>query len=303
MVVTLPAVQVGEPIRSGALTVFPLFGPASSELQYRLADEAIADQQVVVEEVSEGGSVPELRVENKGGESVLFLEGEELVGAKQNRVLNTSVLVAAHSTLKIPVSCVERGRWAYRTRQFGSSGRQATPQLRRTLKASVSMALKAQQGYRSDQAEVWRGIDTLHAKHCVDSQTAAMADAYQAYHDQVAAIREKFAYVAGAMGMAVAMGPHVVSLDYFDQPATCRKVWNRLVSGFVFDALDAGTPDQLATAEDVDRLLAATRAAAWSTQAAVGDGEDWRAETTTGDLASVLSLTGNIVHASVVSAS
>jgi transposase len=46
---------------------------------------------VTVQEVSEGGSVPDLLVENSGDTRVLFLEGEELVGAKQNRILNTSV--------------------------------------------------------------------------------------------------------------------------------------------------------------------------------------------------------------------
>jgi ARG and Rhodanese-Phosphatase-superfamily-associated Protein domain len=73
-----------------------------------------------VEEVSEGGSVPDLLVTNLGGSRVLFLEGEELRGAKRNRVLNTSVLVAAHSKTRIPVRCVEQGRWRYRSRHFVS---------------------------------------------------------------------------------------------------------------------------------------------------------------------------------------
>ena len=71
---------------------------------------------------SESGSVPELVVENPLAERVLLYDGEELVGAKQNRILNVSVLVEAKSTLTIPVSCVEQGRWsrtlgAFRARQ------------------------------------------------------------------------------------------------------------------------------------------------------------------------------------------
>jgi len=45
--------------------------------------------------------------------------------------------------------------------------------------------------------------------------------------------------VEGATGLAVAIGNKVVALDLFDKPATCRKVWNRLLSGLVLDALEA----------------------------------------------------------------
>ena len=108
---TLPDVRIGDAIRHGALTVFPLYGSALGSVDYLLSDEAISAGTVTVEEVSEGGSVPNLLVTNQGDSRVLFLEGEELRGAKQNRVLNTSVLIAAHSKSPIPVSCVEQGRW------------------------------------------------------------------------------------------------------------------------------------------------------------------------------------------------
>jgi len=44
--------------------------------------------------------VPELLVINQGERAVLLVDGEELVGAKQNRVLNTSVLVRGKSETK-----------------------------------------------------------------------------------------------------------------------------------------------------------------------------------------------------------
>ena len=74
-----------------------------------------------ITEVDEAGAVSQLKVVNPTNQPLLLLDGEELVGAKQNRVLNTTVLVAAKSELTIPVSCVEQGRWGYRGRHFAPS--------------------------------------------------------------------------------------------------------------------------------------------------------------------------------------
>ena len=66
----------------------------------------------------QAGSVPFLKVANRADRPLLPLDGEELLGAKQNRILNTTVRVAAHTEVTIPVSCVEQGRWGYRGRQL-----------------------------------------------------------------------------------------------------------------------------------------------------------------------------------------
>ena len=63
---TLPDVRVGDPIRHEALAVFPLFSALDAGLDYLLSDEAIQAGAVTVEEVSEGGSVPNLLVTNRG---------------------------------------------------------------------------------------------------------------------------------------------------------------------------------------------------------------------------------------------
>ncbi len=302
MSVALPKLRVGDPLRHEALIVFPLFSEQDGEVDYRLSDEALAEQSLLVEEVSEGGSVPDLLVENKGDVRVLFLEGEELVGAKQNRILNTSVLVAAHTKIKIPVSCVEQGRWGYKSRYFGSSGSHSPSKLRRALKGSVSKSIKEERGYRSDQAEVWKEVACLHAAHAVDSGTGAMSDAFDTYQERIASYREQLNYAEGASGVAVAIGDRVVSIDLFDKPATCRKVWDRLLSGAVFDALEAGQTDNVASAADVEQLLAAAGDLSWEQSKAVGEGVEYRAESKRGDHASALAFEDTLVHSSVLSA-
>ena len=158
MAVAFPQVRIGVPLHFKTLSVFPLFTEPNGSVEYVLADEAIRDQLLTVQEVSEAGSVPELLVENKADVRVLFIEGEELVGAKQNRILNTSILVAAKSKTKIPVSCVEQGRWGYTSKFFGSSGSHSPSKVRYALKGSVTASLKHGGTRHSDQGEVWNKL-------------------------------------------------------------------------------------------------------------------------------------------------
>ena len=253
-----------------------------------------------VEEVSEGGSVPELLVENKADIRVLFIEGEELVGAKQNRILNTSILVAAKSKTKIPVSCVEHGRWGYKSKSFGSSGSHSPSKLRYALKASVTQSLEAVGSRQSNQGEVWNQVAECNAMHEVQSPTGAMSDAFEAYKNQVAEFQEKLKYVEGASGMAVVVGNKVVGCDLFDKPSTLRKVWNRLLSGLVFGALEAKETSDTAQSSDIDQLLKTTNDAAWKPTEPIGEGEEYRAELGNGEQASALTFHDSLVHGSVL---
>ncbi len=131
----ISGVTVGLDVSFQNLTMFPLLGEPEAEAadsagsgspsdarasaaDYLMLDEALGSGWARVTEISESGSVPELRFVNNGAQPVFILDGEELVGAKQNRVVNLSLLVPAKSTLTIPVSCVEAGRWHARSRAF-----------------------------------------------------------------------------------------------------------------------------------------------------------------------------------------
>ncbi|MEN6495826.1 MAG: DUF6569 family protein [Thermoguttaceae bacterium] len=101
----LAQVTISPPSHHSPLTVFPLSWPSSAEPPYVLLGEAIEHGLAVVEEIPEDGSVPNLRVHNRCDRPLLIPEGEILVGAKQNRVVNATVLVAASSKFVLPVSC------------------------------------------------------------------------------------------------------------------------------------------------------------------------------------------------------
>ena len=302
MSATLPEMRVGNSLRHEGLEVFPLFAAPSGRVEYDLSHEALERGTVTVDEVSEEGSVPDLSVENRGDLRVLFLEGEELVGAKQNRILNTSVLVAAHTKSRIPVSCVEAGRWRYRSSHFTSGGTHSPYQLRRVLKKSVAKSVRAHRGHRSHQGGVWDEIARKEKALGAVSGTHAMHDTFEAYQERLDAYQEKLNYVEGAVGVAVAVGGRVAALDLFDKPETCGRVWNRLLSGAILDALEVKEVEKRVEPADVERGLTDLGGVSWEPAEAVGEGEEYRAESSAGDLASTLVFDGTVVHGSVVCA-
>src|SRR5687768_15703769 len=89
---------VGKPIVRHNLTIFPLMDATAlavaDYLPFGLAQKA---GHVRITEVSVSGSVPTLSVQT-GGVAVLLLDGEELIGAKQNRIVNLTILAAAKTS-------------------------------------------------------------------------------------------------------------------------------------------------------------------------------------------------------------
>jgi hypothetical protein len=94
-------------------------------------------------------------------------------------------------------------------------------------------------------------------------------------------------------------------MDLFDKPSTCAKVWDRLLTGVVMDALEANSSAAAAVAEpaDLKRLLGLSRASAREPAAAVGAGREFRSNTDSDTHASALWFQESVLHGSVVVAS
>ena len=136
------------------IVVAPFFARQDPVAAYLTLEEALAGG-LRIREVDESGTVPELVVENPLAERVLLYDGEELVGAKQNRILNVSVLVGAGAKLPIPVSCVEQGRWNRSSVDFDAATHISHAHLRRR-KAEMLAAQPMARGVA--QNEVWSEI-------------------------------------------------------------------------------------------------------------------------------------------------
>ena len=100
----LATILTGEPVTHGAHAVIPLLAPNLDDPDWLTLKEA--GDRARVTEVSEAGSVPLLKMANGADRPLLLLDGEELIGAMQNRILNTTVLVRAHTEVTIPMTCL-----------------------------------------------------------------------------------------------------------------------------------------------------------------------------------------------------
>src|SRR5262245_776963 len=151
----LDKVSLGIPSAYRNLTLTPIVlkNGSLSAIEAMSLEEAIANGTIQVTEVSAEGHVPELRVKNSGDKAVLILDGEELVGAKQNRIVNLTILVAPRSEIVIPVSCVEAGRWGYSRSGFAAAERVLNPDIRYRKAAAVTKNLKERRMRQSDQVE------------------------------------------------------------------------------------------------------------------------------------------------------
>jgi hypothetical protein len=140
----------------------------------------------------------------------------------------------------------------------------------------------------------------LHECLSLDSATSALSDAFDACESRITESLDTLQYIDGAIGLAVAIGGRVVSADFFDKPATCERVWPRLLSGMVFDALEAKDAEKLSSNEDVEQLLNSASTLDWQAVEAIGEGAEYRAESERHDHALALVLNDVVVHGSIM---
>ncbi len=230
--------KIAKPQKYLNMTVFPLVADDIDDPAHEMLGNALAEGFLTVEEISKGGSVPELLVNNQSDHYVLLLDGEEVSGAKQNRVLNTSILLDKCCKTPIPVSCTESGRWAYNSDTFSSSGTIMSCKLRRRKSRAVSQSLSASiSTYASDQSEVWAGIEELYQDACTTSPTSAMKDAFESRKLDLEKYEKSFQPVERQAGFFVFIDGKPAGCDLFSRNQSFRRVFDQLSKSYAIDAL------------------------------------------------------------------
>jgi hypothetical protein len=297
----LQPLTIAQAISHQGLTVHPLLRAHRFDKDYQTLDEALADRSVSVTEVSDSGSVPELLVHNRGRQAVFLLDGEELVGARQNRILNISVLAPARKDTVIPVSCVEAGRWRQTAADFKSAPRTQFSASRAKRSAHVSEDLAATGGRRSNQGEVWRDISDKLYSLGSHSDTQAVESAYVDHDASLNEYVKRLGAVETQVGAVFSIKGRIAGMELFDSQQTCGALMPKIIRSYALDAIDAaygvrphaGAGDPNASPQNLlDRL----RSAPFREARAVGEGADLRFDHSSGLAGGALAAHGRVVH-------
>ena len=234
----LSDLKIGAPQRWKGLAMFPLMSAARSSLQYLMLADGLRGGLVTVKEVSRAGSVPDLAVENRSKLPVLILDGEELVGAKQNRIANLTMLIPAQHTVVIPVSCVEQGRWDYERDDFVVTEQLQYARGRTERLASVLHSLTETGERVSDQAQVWHSIAAKAAAMDAGSPSRAMSSIFERHAETLDQYVRSMTAAPGQVGAVFMVGKEQLGLDLFDQPETFASMLPRLVRSYAVDVIE-----------------------------------------------------------------
>jgi hypothetical protein len=241
-------------------------------------DEALQEEAVLITEVSEGGHVPELKLVNRSESNILILDGEELKGAKQNRIVNATFLIGPKMEMVIPVSCVEHGRWSYQSRNFDSGEKIMHFSLRREHQKEVSKNLREERSFRSNQGMIWDELADKAARMKVSAPTGAMEDIFVQQKAKLAEYLNAFTLVDCQVGVVMAINEEIAGIELFWYYQTLRDLFNKLVESYALDAIDwldeAGEPS--VPPEKARRFLDQVKGASRIAHPSLGLGENIR---------------------------
>jgi hypothetical protein len=235
-------VRVGSAQRFENLTIFPLIARSPADLPYDLLADALNGGRVRISEIGEG-TVPSLLATNDAERDVLVLDGEQLIGSKQNRMTNRSILLPARSATEIPVYCMEQGRWHFTSGQMSAAPQHSPTKVRR--RARETEARHAAAGVAPDaavlregQGAVWHDVaDTLSMMKAA-TPTSALNAAYEVNRNRVEEWLRAFPGLPDQVGLLAFVAEAPLGMDLLGAPRLYARLHERLLRGYVFDALE-----------------------------------------------------------------
>lgn len=181
----------------------------------------------------EQSTVNTLIVKNDAITPLILIDGEEVIGGDQNRLVNSTILVAPKSQMKIPVSCTERGRWAYKS-EFKNSEYIANYETRRAK-------MNASRLNRPVQNTVWSSIDSLETVNEFCSPTSAMSESYDNLKIDHNEFIKAFSIEDNQNGVVIIINGEIKGFELFLNSEIYKEFHEKILKSYLIDAKNENT--------------------------------------------------------------
>ena len=175
----------------------------------------------------ETSTVNTLVVKNNAVTPLLLVDGEEIIGGDQNRIVNATILIEAKSEMKVPVNCTEHGRWGYK-HEFKHSDYIANYRTR-SAKVRASIANGDEQG------AVWDAIDVLESKRNFSSPTQAMSESYDDAKADLSEFIDVFNVEKGQSGVVVLVDGEMKGFEIFLNSDVYSQYHEKIIKSYLID--------------------------------------------------------------------
>ena len=209
------------------VAVIPIKTPINHNVDLLTLKKGFELDLVSVKEC-EHSTVNTIIVENKSVVPLLLVDGEEIVGGDQNRIMDASILIAPQSEMKVPVNCTEHGRWGFKS-EFKQSEHIANYRTR----------LAKHHAFRSNgsvQQAVWDSIDELETSRSFSSPTQAMSESYENAKADLDEFLDAFSVVEGQSGIVVLIDGEVRGFEVFLNSEIYREYHEKIIKSYLINA-------------------------------------------------------------------
>ncbi len=194
--------------------------------------------------------------------------------------MNTTIIVPGDSTIVIPVSCVEQGRWSYKSPHFSTNDRIMSGHLRAMKSQQVNCSVREERSFRSDQGALWDEISIKSNRHEAFSPSMNMGEIYEKEKLGLGEYEAGFNKIVSQIGAVFMINGKIAGMDCFGKPETFSSVFRKLVGSYALDAIDCFKEEKefKVLKSEVTKFIKEASKASIETQESVGEGIDCRLE-------------------------
>jgi len=211
--------KISKPLQKNNIVVFFLKTSEMNDHTYLNLNGGLSKNKVGIEEYDDVGYRDLLKIKNLSDESLLLLNGEQIIGhkIKQNRVVASTSLIAENSEGIIRVSCGEKNRWSALTNQ--------------EIRTSDSMFFSRQTVQKQNLS--WEQIDSYLNQNGIKSLTKDSSIVYKKNKTVVDNIVESFKPDTNVIGLAIGNHYGITSLDVFSNPSLFKHYYKKILRSYV----------------------------------------------------------------------